>query len=106
MTAAVDRCADEGAGAHLEVLSDLYALSTIQADRAWFMEHGRINPETSKAITAEVEALLAEVRPHARAMVDAFAIPDEAIAAPIALGAEARRQALRAASHAAGSAAS
>ncbi|HUG84401.1 MAG TPA: acyl-CoA dehydrogenase [Euzebya sp.] len=102
MTAAVDRCADKAVCERLELLNDLYALSTIEADRAWFMEHGRISPETSKAITAEVEALLTEVRPHARSLVDAFAIPDEAIAAPIALGAEARRQQLRAAATEAG----
>ncbi|CAN5251228.1 acyl-CoA dehydrogenase [soil metagenome] len=95
MTAAVDRCADDGARQQLELLNDLYALSVIEGDRAWFMEHGRISPETSKAITAEVEALLAEVRPHARGLVDAFGIPEESIAAPIALGAEERRQALR-----------
>ncbi|WP_370328437.1 acyl-CoA dehydrogenase [Euzebya sp.] len=95
MTAAVDRCADPDARAQLELLNDLYALSTIEEDRAWFLEHGRISPEQSKAITAEVEQLLAEVRPHARGLVDAFGIPEEAIAAPIALGDEARRQELR-----------
>jgi acyl-CoA oxidase len=78
-------------------LNDLYALSTIQQDRAWFMEHGRIAPETSKAITAEVETLMAEVRPLASDLVAAFNIPDETIAAPIALGAEAHRQDLRSA---------
>lgn len=96
MTAGVDRCADPGAREQLELLSDLYALSMIQSDRAWFTEHGRIGPETSKAITAEVEDLLAEVRPSARGLVDAFAVPEESIAAPIALGAEAERQQLRA----------
>lgn len=97
MTLAVDRCADPGARQRLELLNDLYALSTIQQDRAWFMEHGRIAPETSKAITAEVETLMAEVRPLASDLVAAFNIPDETIAAPIALGAEAHRQDLRSA---------
>lgn len=96
MTASVDRCGDATARERLELLVDLFALSTIQADRAWFMEHGRISPATSKAITADVEALLAEVRPFARELVDAFGVPEESIAAPIALGAEARRQELRA----------
>ncbi len=95
MTEAVARCADDGARERLELLTDMYALSTIQQDRAWFMEHGRISAELSKSITAEVERLMAEMRPLARDLVDAFGVPEESIAAPIALGAEARRQQLR-----------
>jgi acyl-CoA oxidase len=96
MVAGVERCADDEARARLELLVDLYALSTIQADRAWFIEHGRISTELSKAITTEVEVLCDEVRPLARGLVDAFGVPDAAVAAPIALGAEERRQVMRA----------
>jgi acyl-CoA oxidase len=35
-----------------------------------------------------VNALCGELRPHARTLVDAFVIPEQAIAAPIAQGAE------------------
>jgi acyl-CoA oxidase len=59
----------------LNLLCDLYALSTIEADRAWFMEHGRLSTARSKAITKEVNALCRKVRPIAVDLVDAFAIP-------------------------------
>ena len=60
----------------LNLLCDLYALSTIEADRAWFMEHGRLTTARSKAITREVNDLCTKVRPIAGALVDAFAVPD------------------------------
>jgi acyl-CoA oxidase len=65
-------------------LCDLYALATIDAERGWFFEHGRLPAERAKAVTAEVNALCARLRPHARTLVDAFGIPEQAIAAPIA----------------------
>ena len=41
----------------LGLLCDLFALSTIEADRAWFMEHGRLSSQRSKAISREVNDL-------------------------------------------------
>lgn len=61
----------------LDLLCDLHALTVIEADRAWFMEHGRLSVSRAKAITAEVNALCREVRPLAQELVDAFAIPRE-----------------------------
>jgi acyl-CoA oxidase len=65
----------------LALLRDLHALSVIEADRAWFMEHGRLSSARSKAITAQVNALCREVRPLAQCFVDAFAIPRELLRA-------------------------
>ena len=62
---------------------DLYALSRIEADRGWFLEHGYIEPPKSKAIRDEVNRLCAELRPDAEALVDGFAIPGACLAAPI-----------------------
>ena len=42
---------------------DLYALATIEANRAWFMEHEAFDPKKSKAITSAVDALCGELRP-------------------------------------------
>ena len=39
-----------------------------------------------------VNELCQELRPHAELLVDAWGIPDEVLAAPIALGDEVRRQ--------------
>ena len=63
----------------------LYALSTIEAERGWFFEHGRLPAPRAKAMIAEINALCGRLRPAARTLVDAFGVPDEAIAAPIAL---------------------
>ena len=70
----------------LVLLRDLYALSTIEADRAWFMEHGRLSSVRSKLVTAEVNRLCRELRPIARTLVDAFAIPEELLRARDLLG--------------------
>jgi acyl-CoA oxidase len=74
--AAVDKTSDPGAERLLDAVCDLYALSTIEADKAWFMEHGRLTPARAKAVTATVNALLAQLRPHMITLVDAFGIPE------------------------------
>ena len=56
-------------------MCDLYALSSIEADKGWFLEHGRITPARSKQVTAAVNDLCAQLRPHAQTLVDAFGIP-------------------------------
>jgi acyl-CoA oxidase len=67
-------------------LCDLYALSTIEADRAWFMEHGRLSSQRSKAIPREVGELCRTVRPIAEDLVDAFGIPAEMLHAEMLEG--------------------
>jgi len=76
----------------LVTVCDLFALSTIEADRGWIQEHGRLTATRSKAVIAAVNQLCSQIRPHASTLIDAFGIPDEAIAAPIATGAEQTRQ--------------
>jgi acyl-CoA oxidase len=66
----------------LALLLDLHALSVIEADRAWFMEHGRLTSSRSKAISREVNALCRKVRPLARDLVDAFGVPPEMVRSP------------------------
>jgi acyl-CoA oxidase len=80
LEAFVDRVAampDSDNKVALNLLCDLYALSTIEADRGWFMEHGRLSSQRAKAISREVDELCRKVRPIARELVDAFAVPDE-----------------------------
>ena len=83
--AAIDRCADPDAAALLDRLCDLHVLSTIEADRAWFLEHGRLTSARAKSVVEAVNELCAQLRPHARTLVDAFAIPEQFLAAPIAV---------------------
>jgi acyl-CoA oxidase len=61
----------------LGMLCDLFALSAIERDRAWFMEHGRLSAARAKAVTAMVDELCRRLRPHAVDLVDAFGVPDE-----------------------------
>jgi acyl-CoA oxidase len=85
LEAFIDRTAampdgDEGQSGNkvaLNLLCDLFALSTIEADRAWWMEHGRLSSQRAKAISREVDALCRRVRPIARELVDAFGVPAE-----------------------------
>ena len=88
----IDAAVDPSARALLGKVCDLFALSLIEEDKGWFLEHGRISATRAKTVTAEVNRLCRELRPHARALVDAFGIPEEWIGAPIATGAEDRRQ--------------
>lgn len=66
----------------LNLLCDLHALTTIESDRAWFMEHGRLSSQRSKAISREVNGLCRKLRPLAVDLVDAFGVPREMLRSP------------------------
>jgi acyl-CoA oxidase len=70
----------------LGLLCDLHALCTIENDRAWFMEHGRLTTQRSKAITREINELLRKIRPLAVDFVDAFGVPPEMLRSPDLIG--------------------
>jgi acyl-CoA oxidase len=80
LEAFVDRTAampDSANKVALNLLCDLFALSTIEDDRAWWMEHGRLSSARAKAISREVDTLCRRVRPIARDLVDAFGVPPQ-----------------------------
>lgn len=60
----------------LEKVCDLFVFSTVEADRAWFMEHGRLSSGQAKGVIVRVNELCAELRPHAATLVNGFGIPD------------------------------
>jgi acyl-CoA oxidase len=74
--AAIDRCADPATQALLERVCDLYVLSNIDGDLAWFLGHGRLTASRGKLVNDAVNTLCQELRPHATTLVDAFAIPE------------------------------
>ncbi len=80
---AIDGCPDAGAAMLLGRVCDLFVLSTIEADRAWFMEHGRISAKQAKALQVQVNRACADLRPYADTLVDAFAIPDAWLDVPM-----------------------
>jgi acyl-CoA oxidase len=101
---ALNRCMDHGLAAftaHLErvileayqslegpavlgTLRELFALSAIERDRAYFLEHGYLSGAQSRSVPGRVDALCRELRPYAASLVDGFGVPDELVAAPIA----------------------
>jgi len=60
-------------------LRSLYALHTIEAERGYYQEHGRLSASRSKAVIKAVNQLCAELRPDVRALVDAFGVPENAL---------------------------
>ena len=81
----VQACEEVALRAVLKSLCDLFALYHLDKDRGWFQEHGYFESSKARAVHKQVEALGLELRPLAGALVDAFAIPDELLGAPIAL---------------------
>ncbi|MBE2999009.1 acyl-CoA dehydrogenase family protein [Nocardiopsis sp. HNM0947] len=90
--AGIDRCGDTSTAKLLNRVCDLYVMSVIEEDRAWFLEHERLSTARAKQVTAAVNELCRGLRPYAVQLVDAFGLRDEWLAAPIALGREHDRQ--------------
>ncbi|MGI9157685.1 MAG: acyl-CoA dehydrogenase [Marmoricola sp.] len=67
----------------VNLLCDLYALSVIEGDRGWFMEHGRLSSPRSKAVSREIGSLCRKIRPLAEDLVDAFGVPEEMLHAEL-----------------------
>lgn len=63
---------------------DLALLTRIDAHAAWYLEAGYYDVTKSREIKREITALIEQLAPHARSIVDAFRIPDACLAAPIA----------------------
>ena len=73
----VESCEDEEAQEVMSMVCDLYALSVIEEDKAWFTEHGYLSTERSKAVTRGVNERCRTLRPYAEALVDGFGIPEQ-----------------------------
>jgi acyl-CoA oxidase len=81
----IDACDDERIKASLNLVCDLFALHTVEEEKGFFQEHGRLASPRTKQVTREVNRLCNEVRQQAGELVDAFGIPDKILAAPIGL---------------------
>lgn len=66
-----------------DAIIDLYGLSAIESNLAWFMTHGYVEPGRAEGIRDAVNVLCRKLRPHAVALVDAFDIDDHRLGAPI-----------------------
>ncbi|GAB4933177.1 acyl-CoA dehydrogenase [Mycobacterium avium subsp. hominissuis] len=70
--AGIDGCPDEQARELLGILCDLYALSVIEDDKAWYI----VSTERAKAVTRGINDRCRALRPHAQTLVDGFGIPE------------------------------
>src|ERR1700742_1765210 len=74
--AGIDACEDDEAREVLELVCDLYALTVIEDDKAWYVEHRYLSTERAKAVTRAINDRCRLLRPHARTLVDGFGIPE------------------------------
>lgn len=78
------RAASPEAAALLRPLATLYALNCLEPDLAWLMTERIVPVPVAAALPLRVRQLCAQLAPSLHTIVDAFAIPDHLIAAPIA----------------------
>ncbi|OBF84873.1 acyl-CoA oxidase [Mycobacterium sp. 852002-51163_SCH5372311] len=74
--AGIESCEDAEARELLEMVCDLYALSVIEDDKAWYIEHRYLSTERAKAVTRGINDRCRKLRPHAETLVDGFGIPE------------------------------
>jgi acyl-CoA oxidase len=74
--AGIESCPDRDARELLELLCDLYALSVIEEDKAWYVEHTYLSTERAKAVTRGINDRCRKLRPYAETLVDGFGIPE------------------------------
>lgn len=75
--AGIDSCPDPEAKEVLELVCDLYALSVIEDDKAWYIEHRYLSTDRAKAVTRGINDRCRKLRPHAQTLVDGFGIPEQ-----------------------------
>ncbi|MFK7810541.1 MAG: acyl-CoA dehydrogenase, partial [Saprospiraceae bacterium] len=80
-----EKATDQALGTLSRVCS-LFALSTIEQHKGWYLENGYLESYKTKAIRRMVDRLCKEVRNEAGVLVDAFAIPEATLMAPIVVG--------------------
>ncbi|MCG7308717.1 acyl-CoA dehydrogenase [Brachybacterium sp. ACRRE] len=91
-TAGIDSLEDEGSREILTDVRDLFGLSLLQDDLAWYLLNGQLSAQRGRQVSADIKRLLWRLRPHVLDLVDAFDVRPGHVRAPIALGAEQERQ--------------
>jgi acyl-CoA oxidase len=74
--AGIDSCEDEEASEVLDMVCDLYALSVIEDDKAWYIEHRYLSTERAKAVTRGINERCRLLRPYVETLIDGFGIPE------------------------------
>jgi acyl-CoA oxidase len=81
----IERTEDTGCKEILTKLCHLFALSQLDKNKGWYLENGYMEGVKTKAIRKALNQLCWEVRQEAVPLTDAFKIPDNCLAAPIAV---------------------
>jgi acyl-CoA oxidase len=89
---ALDDPGAEGSRAVLTDVRDLFGLTAINDDLAWFLLSGMISTQRGRQIEGDLRRLLWRLRPHVLDLVAAFDVRPGHVRAPIALGGEQERQ--------------
>lgn len=82
--AQVERTEDKDCKAVLKKLCALFALTQIENNKGWYLEHNYMEGTKTKAIRKLINKLCWEIRQEAVPLVEAFKIPDSCLGAPIA----------------------
>jgi acyl-CoA oxidase len=91
-TEALRSVTDPGTRTVLTWLRDLFGLSLIEKNLAWYLMNGRLSMQRGRTVGEYINRLLIKIRPHAVDLVDAFGYGPDHIRAAIATGAEKARQ--------------
>ncbi|MCG7425490.1 acyl-CoA dehydrogenase [Kocuria rhizophila] len=73
-------------------LRDLFGLSLIERDLAWYLSYGRLSMRRGRALESYINRLIARLRPYSLELVDAFGLSPELLRAEIGGTVEAERQ--------------
>jgi len=82
---AVNKCEDASTKQVLKMACDLYALSWIESNGAFFLERGWLKKFEMKKVHSLVSRLCYTLKDRALQLIDAFGIPAKLLHAPIAL---------------------
>lgn len=80
----VDRVDDSATRSTLEQLFRLFALQRLMPHAAQLLADGHLTAEAVRDLAPAVDHVCAALAPHALALVEAFAVPDDMLQAPIA----------------------
>lgn len=79
---AVKEQKDPETKAVLKDLCDAFAVHTIHKNALWYVENGFMSPTKTKALDSLEHKLHRKIRPHAKALTEAFGIPPEVLSSP------------------------
>ena len=83
-TRSIENVEDEAIAMSLDRLRALHGLAMIRKNLGWYQEHGHLSGATARSVRKLHDRLAWEIAPETLALVEAFAIPEQVLAAPIA----------------------